>query len=381
LTASGKYDFIFAGAGCAALSLVMRMISSGKFNEKRILLIDKSPKDQNDRTWCFWETDPGFFEEIVFKRWSLLDFYGPGFQTTFDILPYQYKMIRGSDLYKYCFEEIRKHGNIEMVYGDLAMLKTENRETRLVLDGEVFDPGTAIIFNSIPKREKDKSAIQLLQHFKGWIMETTTAVFEKNRACLMDFRVSQEHGTAFTYILPFSETKALVEYTLLTKQLLSPTEYDRQLANYINEHVTRGQYQISEQEFGVIPMTTEKFTFNKEGVFQIGAAGGQTKASSGYTFQFIQKHSDAIINQLQQGLPLTFLADTPARFRFYDNTLLRILYHEILPGPVVFTELFKKNKPQQVLRFLDNETSLKEELAIISTLPKWPFIKAAIGIR
>ena len=35
------YDFIFTGAGCAALSLVMRMIKSGMFIDKKILLIDK----------------------------------------------------------------------------------------------------------------------------------------------------------------------------------------------------------------------------------------------------------------------------------------------------------------------------------------------------
>jgi hypothetical protein len=31
-----------------------------------------------------------------------------------------------------------------------------------------------------------------------------------------------------------------------------------------------------------------------------------------------------------------------------------------------------------VLRFLDNESTLGEELKIISTLPKIPFIKAAL---
>jgi lycopene beta-cyclase len=197
----------------------------------------------------------------------------------------------------------------------------------------------------------------------------------------MDFRVSQKHGTAFTYILPFSETKALVEYTLLTRHLLTSEEYDRQLKNYISTHVTGHDYRVREEEYGVIPMTNEKFTFYKNGIYQIGAAGGQTKASSGYTFQFIQKQSAAIIDQLQKGLSLEALPGTAGRFRFYDNTLLHILYYGLLPGPIVFTELFKKNKPQQVLRFLDNETTLKEELGIISTLPKWPFIKAALGIR
>jgi hypothetical protein len=40
----GSYDFIFLGAGCATLSIVMRMIRSGKFSDKKILLIDKEKK-------------------------------------------------------------------------------------------------------------------------------------------------------------------------------------------------------------------------------------------------------------------------------------------------------------------------------------------------
>jgi hypothetical protein len=41
-------------------------------------------------------------------------------------------------------------------------------------------------------------------------------------------------------------------------------------------------------------------------------------------------------------------------------------------------QLFKKNKATQVFKFLDNETSLAEELKIISTLPTMPFLKAAL---
>ena len=60
------------------------------------------------------------------------------------------------------------------------------------------------------------------------------------------------------------------------------------------------------------------------------------------------------------------------------STLLHILKHNKLPGDQIFTRLFKKNKPQQVLRFLDNESSIGDELQIISSLPTLPFLKAAL---
>jgi lycopene beta-cyclase len=66
------------------------------------------------------------------------------------------------------------------------------------------------------------------------------------------------------------------------------------------------------------------------------------------------------------------------KYHFYDSVLLNILHHKTLPGKIIFTKMFKKNKPQQVLRFLDNESSLRDELKIISSLPTMSFLKAAL---
>ena len=375
---SSKYDFIFAGAGCAALSLIMRMLKSGKFSNKKILLIDKEPKTKNDRTWCFWEKEIGFFEEIVYRKWDRLSFLSEQFSETIDISPYQYKMIRGIDFYNYCFEEIRKHKNIEIVYGDLKTANGHREGTTIVLNDITYNLSNSIIFNSIPYPSK-QGTIKLLQHFKGWVIESSKEIFDPGQATIMDFRVPQDHGTTFVYVLPFNRTTALIEYTLFTKQLLQPEQYDKALKNYINIFLKLQDYRVKEEEFGIIPMTNEELSFHGQwGEFNIGSAGGQTKASSGYTFQFIQKQSQQIADCLAKGDSLFTIFDPPKRFRFYDNTLLHILYNNKLQGKKIFTSLFQKNKPQTVLRFLDNETTFKEELKIISSLPTWPFLKAAL---
>ena len=125
-------------------------------------------------------------------------------------------------------------------------------------------------------------------------------------------------------------------------------------------------------------MTTRKFDFRYGDAFNIGVAGGQTKASSGYTFQFIQKQAEAIIKCLVQKQDLYGAVTSSSRFRFYDRVLLAVLDKNRVSGKEVFSTLFKKNSAQQVLKFLDNESTLTEELKIISTLPTFPFLKAAI---
>lgn len=353
------------------------MIQSGRFDDKKILLVDKEEKAKNDRTWCFWETEPGLFEEIVLKKWEKAWFHGNGFSKLLELQPYQYKLIRGIDFYKYCFDIINQKKNVTVLFGEIQDITGTEKETSVIVSGQKLY-GT-YIFNSIllDKPLLKKKEYWLLQHFKGWIIETGKPVFDSSQATLMDFRTEQKYGAGFVYCMPFTETKALIEYTLFTKDLLQQDQYDRELKNYIDQFLKISSYRIEEKEFGVIPMTNHRFPAHHNNIINIGTAGGQTKASSGYTFRFIQKHSAEIVKQLiSAGNPFVPAGDK--RFRFYDSTLLHILCHNTFPGNKIFTDLFKKNKPQQVLRFLDNESSLKDELKIISSLPAWPFLNAAL---
>jgi lycopene beta-cyclase len=359
------------------------MIKSGKFGGKRILLIDKESKTKNDRTWCFWEKEAGFFEDIVYKKWDSISVLGDETPMHFNIQPYQYKMIRGIDFYNFCFSEISKNGNIDIVYGNVSSVILRKDGISIDIDNIAHRFEHATVFNSFtPKTGSDadnyQNEINLLQHFKGWVVETPVAAFSPERATFMDFRVNQERGTTFAYVLPFSETKALVEYTLFTKELLNDEDYESELKTYLKEFLKITDYTVTEKEFGLIPMTTKKFQFFSGEMYYIGTAGGQTKASSGYTFQFIQKQSEEIVNCLIDNKTLTGISTTAKRFQFYDRVLLDVLFNDRVSGKEVFTTLFKKNHPHAVLRFLDNESSLKEELKIISTLPTIPFLKAAL---
>lgn len=105
----------------------------------------------------------------------------------------------------------------------------------------------------------------------------------------MDFRVSQEEGTTFVYVMPLSPTQALVEYTLFTERLLTQDQYNAGLKNYIESFLQTNEYKVLEEEFGVIPMTDLVFPEVEGNIIHLGTAGGQTKPSSGYTFRFIQK--------------------------------------------------------------------------------------------
>ena len=374
---------VFAGAGLASLSLAMRLIHEDQPEPFRLVLLERSDKTKNDRTWCFWEQSSGYFEELVYCRWKKLDFFSHHFSGPLSMGGYEYKMIRGIDFYQYCLERLRSHPRVEWISGAVRQMEARDGSVWVELeDGSTRVWEQAMGFNSIPApRVRQAGDIVLLQHFKGWRIRTEKPVFEAGRATLMDFRISQEPGTSFVYVLPLSTTEALVEYTLFTDALLPPDAYDEMLDRYCRGTLQLTQFEVLEEEFGIIPMTNLNYPASIKGIIQLGTAGGQTKASSGYTFQFVQKQSDALARSLAAGQWPPKTGTVPWRFRFYDHTLLYVLHEKSLPGSRVFAQLFQRNPADRVLRFLDNETSPGQELKILASLPTMPFLKAAIRKR
>lgn len=373
------FHYIVAGAGCAGLSFLTKLLQTGKFNDKKILLIDKASKTANDRTWCFWEKEPGYFEPVVHHNWHQLWFHSSNHSALHHIQPYRYKMIRGEDFYRHCFSIISQYANVTIQYGNIDAIKNTTQGAVLQTGSESISAD--YIFSSIifEKPVLKKNQFYLLQHFKGWVIETAQPVFDPAQAILMDFRVSQQQGTTFVYVMPFSHTKALVEYTLVSERLLEQEVYNEGLKDYLHRFLKVDNYTILQEEFGSIPMTNYPFRRRDGAIIHMGTAGGQTRPSSGYTFQFIQKQSDQLVNSLlQKGIPLTVNGFSKGRAHWYDGTLLRILSQGSLPGDTIFSLLFRYNKATDILQFLDNETSFFREMKIISVLPKRVFVKAAI---
>jgi lycopene beta-cyclase len=368
-------DYIIIGAGCAGLSLAVRLAQDAHFADKKILIIDKAPKSLNDRTWCLWENKPGYFEQLVHHRWSNMYVRHALGSKHLNMQDYAYKLIRGIDFYKHCFQIISQAPNVQVHYGAVSSIDAAKGE--VITDGGHF--AAAHIFSSVLLQEPElkPGEFYLLQHFRGWWIETDEDFFDPTAADLMNFRTGQQHGCAFVYVLPISKRRALVEYTLFTEDTLQDHEYDDALKQFIAHEMQLTQYQITEVENGIIPMTNLVFPTQQEKITYIGTAGGQTKASTGYTFQYIQKHSDALVAALRKTGDVN-ITSPAKRFRFYDSVLLRVLHERKLAGADVFYRLFLKNPASRVFRFLDNETSFPEELQIMNSTPKGIFVSAAL---
>jgi lycopene beta-cyclase len=374
-----SWDYIICGAGASGLALAYQLGQMG-LRHKRVLLLERAPKTLNDRTWCFWEIGDNPFEAVVHKRWNNIWFHGPGLSKRFDIAPYAYKMIRGADFYGFMMDWIQKQPNIELRYGDVQSFEEPQSGARVRLNDDWLE--ASWIFNSIYKPEPPREGFHyLLQHFKGWFIRTAQPVFDVNAATFMDFRVPQNGETRFVYVLPTDEHTALVEYTLFSRTVLPDHEYDDALRAYLREFLQLEHFEILESEFGIIPMTDAPFPERSSPhVIHIGTAGGRSKASTGYTFQRILRQSRVMAQNLRdfnEPLRPKPLFD---RHAWQDAIMLRVLDEKRQGGAEFFSDLFKKNTPQHVLRFLDEDTSVLEDLQLMSSVDIPVFTKAAFEV-
>lgn len=369
------FHYIFTGSGLSALMTVYEMILSGRFQNKTILLLDENPKKTNDRTWCFWDSNT-IFPNQVSTKWNSAWFKNTAFERKLNLDPYQYKMIKGLDFYNLIFDLISKQENIHFV--NQKVLDFEELGSNCIVKTASENYTCNKIFNSIfnPNLAKSQAKYPLLQqHFVGWFIKSKEEVFEKETATFMDFSVEQKDNTRFMYVLPTSSTEALLEYTLFSKELLALSEYENEIQNYIQK-LGITEYEIVEKEQGNIPMTCYPFWKNNtKNILNIGSAGGWTKASTGYTFKNTTKKAKQLVSFLDNNSDFRKFQKRD-KFWFYDLLLLDILDQKNHLGSTIFSSMFQKGNATVIFKFLDEETSFLEDLQVIWKCPKGLFVKA-----
>jgi lycopene beta-cyclase len=376
-----SFDYIIAGSGLSGLSLLHRLVQDNQFSGKKILVIDGEKKSKNDRTWCFWEKGKGIFEPIVHFSWSTLNFSTLEFSKNFQMKSYRYKMILSDDFYRYVLDGAALNPNVTFHTENIQKIYTEGNRGVVQTDSNSFDG--EYIFNSTnlfyPEITPKNS---LLQHFLGWKIKVERPTFNPQEATLMDFTLDQKHGTTFMYMLPTNPKEALVEYTLFSEKVLDRAEYELELRKYIKEKLQIESFEITHEEFGIIPMSLARFDRSigtEKRIINLGTAGGFTKASTGYTFSFVQKHLNDLVSSLKHGQsPALNKTFKDRKYDWYDRTLLDVLLSKKIGGREIFAQLFKNVPPESVLAFLANESTAWEEFRIRHSVPLTTFIGSGL---
>jgi lycopene beta-cyclase len=356
------FDFLFIGMGAANCLLLLKMNEKNLLVDKKIAIVEPNSKLINDRNFCFWSSEEELhrlkLHEFIDSKWHKIKVADRVCQT---LAPLSYYHIRGLTLYKKV-REILPNLNVKQFF--------ENFEDEPVLESNLFilNFKDSIIkcekvFDSRPPSYESAKKYQSLifQSFYGWEIKTDAYNFDTETAIMMDFNIPQNYHCQFIYVLPFSKNTALFEVTRFGKEKISKTEAEKLLKDYLQN--LGFQYQIYEEEVGVIPMSTLKIfeTNYGENWILTRAKANMIKPTTGYAFYNMSVDAieicDALfINKVHQR------KKQKLRFNFYDNLLLKILEKKPQMGKRVFEKLFNKTPIYDVLQFLSEKTTLKNIL-------------------
>lgn len=386
-----EIQHVIVGAGAAGLSLAYALTRHPGTAGQPITLLDPDEKRVNDRTWSYWERAdaPGLFAELpklVSAEWATAEVRTDTTHLLLPLAPYVYRTIRGLDFYDAMRAHLAAVPHVTWVRAAVSeVLDGPDEAVARTADGRAFR-GTWLYDSRFRYADLPRAPGRyhyLAQHFVGWEIEAVRDVFDPGVATLFDFRTPQLGAMRFHYLLPHDRRRALVEFTLFSADLLAPAAYAAELRRYLREAhgLSEADYRITAREAGVIPMTDHPLSSRAAGshrVVQIGSRGGASKPSTGFTFRRIQQRTAALVDALARtGAPWPPAPPAFARrFRLFDAVMLDVLATHGGDGAAIFAQLFARNPPARLLRFLNEESSLAEDVAVMNSVPWAPFVAA-----
>jgi lycopene beta-cyclase len=369
-----SFDFLIVGGGLAGLQLALAFSEDEHFKNKTIGIIEPSSKNTNDKTWCYWEKGKGKWDEIITRSWNQGKFISTKANINLNLNPYSYKMLRSLDFYNFVKAVLKDKYNFHFILDEIEEIDEKNS---IALGKKENYTATHFFDSRINSGYlEDSGSTKIFQHFKGWHIKTSSPVFDKSTFTMMDFRIKFPDSTSFTYVLPLNDCEALLEYTFFTPFLTEESIYDAYLRSYIKDILNVEEYEIIGTEKGVIPMTDYDFhEASSPKVTKIGTAGSWVKGSTGYSFKHTEKKIAQLIQNIKTGKdPKNGLMN--ARSRWYDAIFLDVLNRNNELGEQLFTKFYSKNTPQEIFKYLDEETNLTEELKIMFSLYDSQFVRS-----
>ncbi|MDJ0835911.1 MAG: lycopene cyclase family protein [Acidobacteriota bacterium] len=371
-------DILIVGAGCAGLSLAVHLVNAG-LCDLHITILDAKTHFRRDRTWCFWDTEDHPFVEAVSHTWKRWVVAGGERHVVCRSDRHPYRHIAADDFYNLALQRIEAGGNVALRLGesvrsledsgDYVTVKTDSRSYR-----------ARRVFDSRPVSPKEDHYLR--QHFGGLFVEADRPVFQADTVTLMHFQPDSNGDLLFIYLLPYCNQRALVEATWISARTFDPIIYRKAVEQYLTQHYDDTNWRVYDEEAGVIPMTVARFHgLSGKRITPIGLAGGLARPSTGYAFMAIQRFSAATaawINEHGLSVQKSCPAPWTRRQRFLDRVFLAYLRRHGQDAADVFVDLFERNDPDLLVRFLTGRSTLLDDLKVMRSMPKLPFLGEAL---
>lgn len=371
-------DTVVIGAGAAGLALGARLADRG--HHRSVLILDARHAYRDDRTWSFWAPRHHPLRHLVSHEWANWQFDSGSARALHSVPGVSYQMVRGIDYYRDAEARIAASSSVTLQLGvtvtSVEATPGHEAETRIRV---VTSAGVVAARHVVDTRPVDTRAT-LFQCFvgseidHGGALHASSGALAPDAAGLMTRMRSDADGFVFTYVLPLSPTRALVELTRFSAQPLPLGRIARERDAEIMALGLDGSHVIRE-EAGVLPMGVDRAAPSAvPGVVRAGNGGGALRAATGYAFARIQQWAtDCAEAMLAGGAPIPHPHEPWLR-REMDRIFLQTLRAHPHRAPEFFLALAERVEPARLVRFLTDTARPTDLAAIILALPFRTFL-------
>lgn len=383
---NSKIDLLIVGGGLAGGLTALKFALTHP--ESRVLLLEESPRLGGHHTWSFHRSDLtneafSWIEPLVTCSWTETEVKFPRLTRT---IVGGYHSIRSEDFHRVISEKLGD----SIVFGANV---TQVTSTNVALEnGKIYE--AACVLDARGVTETPKPKLNGFQKFIGYdvLLEQPHGL---KTPLIMDATVPQLDGFRFFYLLPWDESRLLVEETFYSD---TPDLNSDRLARSIRSYIERRGWKIAKierEERGVLPlpMTSDAIKTANEGeAIPIGMRGGFFHSTTGYSFSeavrvaewistlhkaTVSKGAiaDITTDRVREGLT-KFRRPFVSRQRFY-RMLNRLLFYASEPGlRYTIFQKFYEHPDDLIARFYSGRTSWADRLRILGAKPPMSISRA-----
>ena len=378
LSTQCDYDIAILGGGCTALNFAMAYAQMQ--SDKKVLILEAREHYNHDRTWSFWlnRDDEFSHRDIVKKTWGGWNFSSEAEIYSHHSNIYEYATIASDDFYDKA---------VRLIENDKRQTTVMDCNVKDISKNEIYEIQTSQgIFKAqqiIDTRNKKQSSFeyraQYYQIFYGYEIISETPVFDEKTVGLMQEIKNVEGGMEFIYTLPFSNSHALIEYTLFTQNHCNPDELEEGLRAYIDQTLGLQNYKITHTEKAVLPMgqLKTKQPYASQHYIYSGTQAGALRESSGYGFL---RNYHWAQNAVQNIDDIKSYRNPSMINRFMDRHFIKTLIHYPERSADIFMTLAHKADADTFARFMSEQHNIVDLLKVIMAVPKTPFLKALVKV-
>ncbi|HEX6345215.1 lycopene cyclase family protein [Umezawaea sp.] len=366
---------VVAGGGLSGLALAGHLALEPRWHG-RVVVVDDGRRPLDTVAWSSWADRPGPLDAAVSSAFDRVRVHVDGRTRTLPLGRYRYLVVRGTDLDRVVRALALPLGRFDFRRGHVDRVVGPPGRTRVVVDGE--EVAARWVFDSV-LGPPEPPPVDARLVFRGRRVRTARPVFDPEAPTLFDFRTSRAGPAAFVHVLPFSATEALVEHTAFAPPHGPLPGVDVQraaLAEHLADVLGAAEWEVLHEEGAVLPLSAGAVPRRRGDVLAIGTPGGMVKASTGYSYQRVQRDSAAVARSLvEHGHPFDLPAES-ARHRLFDGALLDVVTREPRQLERAFAALFRGCSAEPALRFLDERTSFAQEGRLVTGMPVGVYLRA-----